>query len=355
MLFTILSIIFVCPRYVDIIKKWTKMKDNLIHTVINEILAEHKINAFWEEKLNEGIDGIMKLDYKGHIIKFYVEIKNELREYQLPEIFKLKDNYYPMMVIAEKLFPKIKNTLIEQGIGFIVADGSIHIEAENILLKVEGKPNKHIRQVKHGRAFTKTGLKALFLFLINEIDINDTHREIAKKADIARGNVQLILEGLIEEGFALQVNEKELKLTNKKQLLQKWITAYTEKLKPTLKVGNFKFNNPKDFTEWKKINLNITQTQWGGEPAGNIYTKFLQPEILTLYTNEKKADMIKNYKFIPDPDGNVVVYQKFWKEMEPDKNVVPPVIAYADLLATGKKRCIETAQKIYEQHIEDTL
>ncbi|MGC9342559.1 MAG: type IV toxin-antitoxin system AbiEi family antitoxin [Bacteroidales bacterium] len=58
---------------------------------------------------------------------------------------------------------------------------------------------------------------------------------------------------------------------------------------------------------------------------------------------------------MPDPEGNVLVYQKFWKEMDPEKNVLPPVIAYADLLATGKKRCIETAQKIYEQHIENTL
>jgi hypothetical protein len=138
-------------------------------------------------------------------------------------------------------------------------------------------------------------------------------------------------------------------------LLQKWITAYNEKLKPTLKVGNFRFNNQNDFQEWKNINLNKTQTQWGGEPAGNIYTNFLQPEYLTLYTNEKKADLIKKYRLIPDPDGNVFVYQKFWKEMEPGKNIVLPVIAYADLLVTGKKRCIETAQKIYEQYIENTL
>ena len=103
------------------------------------------------------------------------------------------------------------------------------------------------------------------------------------------------------------------------------------------------------------MNLNINLTQWGGEPAGDVYTKFLQPEILTLYTNEKKADLIKNYRLIPDPEGNVLVYQKFWKEMDPETSVVPPVIAYADLLATGRKRCIETAQKIYEQHIENTL
>ena len=331
------------------------MEDNLMHTVINEVLPEHKIKAYWKEQLKKEYDGILKLEYKGNTQAFYVEIKKEIREYQLPKLFQLNEKYNPFMVLAEKIFPKIKNALVEKGIAYIDMYGNIHIEAENILLKIEGKREKYIQQDKQGRAFTKAGLKALLLFLTNENNINDTYRDIAKKADIGRGNVQYILEGLIEEGFALPLNEKDLKLTNKEQLLQKWIAAYNEKLKPALKVGNFRFNNPNDFPGWKNMNLNTILTQWGGEPAGDIYTKFLQPEILTLYTNEKKADLIKNYRLIPDPEGNVLVYQKFWKEIDPEKNVVPPVIAYADLLATGKKRCIETAQKIYEQHIENTL
>jgi hypothetical protein len=49
------------------------------------------------------------------------------------------------------------------------------------------------------------------------------------------------------------------------------------------------------------------------------------------------------------------VYEKFWMLTDPVDIVVPPLIAYADLIGTGKKRCIETAQKIYEQHIENTL
>lgn len=150
------------------------MKDNLIHTAINEILKEHKVDAFWEDLIMQGIDGMIKLDYKGHTQEFYVGVKRELREYQLPNIFKLKEEYYPMMVIAEKLFPKIKNTLVEQGIAYIEMDGNINIEADNILLKVEGKRKKYLQQEKYGRAFTKAGLKALLLFLTNENDINDT-------------------------------------------------------------------------------------------------------------------------------------------------------------------------------------
>ncbi len=331
------------------------MEDNFIYTVINEILKEHKINAFWEKPFIPNIDGALNIDYKGYTQKFYVEIKKDIREFHLHQIFNLAEEYKPFLVIAENLFPKIKDALVEHGIAYIEMNGNINIETENLLLKVEGKRNKYLQPEKYGRAFTKAGLKAIFLFLTNENEINDTYREIAKNAGIAIGNVKLIHEGLVEEGYALRANEKELKLTNRKELLQKWVTAYTEKLKPTLYIGNFRFNNPNEFVKWKDLNLERTLTQWGGEGAGNIYTEYLQPEILTLYTNEKKANLIKEYRLLPDPEGNVIVYEKFWKDKKPFKNVAPPIVAYADLLATGNRRCIETAQKIYEQLIDNTL
>lgn len=331
------------------------MKDKLTYAVINEILKEHKINAKWETPTIPEIDGTLYIDYKGHKERFYVEIKKELREFQLSRIFELADKNKPFLIIAENLFPKIKNALTEHEIAFIEANGTINIETRNVLLKVEGKNKKYIQPEKPGRAFTKAGLKAIYLFLTNENNINDTYRELANNANIAIGNLKMIREGLIEEEFALWQNNNKLKLTNKKELLQKWITAYNEKLKPALYIGKFKFNNEKDFIQWKNLNLEKLKTQWGGEAAGNIYTNYLQPEVLTLYTNENKANLIKEYKLLPDPDGNVIAYEKFWNDKQPFKNVVPPLIAYADLLATGNRRCIETAQKIYEQFIDNTL
>lgn len=337
------------------IVKMNKMKDNILYTVIKEILKEHEINAFWKNPFIPNIDGALNINYKGHNQRFYVQIKKEIREFQLHKIFNLAEEYKPFLVIAENLFPKIKHALIEHGIAYIEMNGNMNIENENLLLKIDGKPKKYLQAEKYGRAFTKAGLKAIYLFLTNENEINDTYREIAKNAGIAIGNVKLIHEGLIEEGYALRANKKELKLINKKELLQKWIAAYTEKLKPTLYLGNFRFNNPDMFVKWKKLNLERTLTQWGGEGAGNIYTDYLQPEVLTLYTNEKKTNLINEYGLLPDPEGNVIIYEKFWKDKKPFKNVVTPIVAYADLLATGNRRCIETAQKIYEQLIENTL
>jgi hypothetical protein len=331
------------------------MKDNLIYIVINEILKEHNINANWGPPAIPEIDGTLNIDYKGHNERFFVEVKKELRAPQLNRIFELADRYKPYLVIAEALFPKIKDALREHEIAYVEATGNINIETRNLLLKVEGKNKNYLHPEKQGRAFTKTGLKAIYLFLTNENNINDTYRELARNANIAIGNMKLIREGLINEGFALWQNDKELKLTNKKELLQKWITAYNDNLKPALYMGKFKFNNETDFIHWKNLNLDNTMTKWGGEAAGNIYTNYLQPEVLTLYTNENKGNLIRAYKLLPDPEGNVVVYEKFWNDNQPNKNVVPSIIAYADLLDTGNRRCIETAQKIYEQFIDNTL
>ncbi len=331
------------------------MKDKLLYTVINEILNAYKIDARWEEVTIPDIAGTLIIDYNGHKQRFYVEIKKELREFHLNQIFKLADKYQSFLVIAENLFPKIKNALRAHKIAYIEANGNINIETGNLLLKVEGKHNKYLQPEKYGRAFTKAGLKAIYLFLVNENNINDTYRELAMNAGIAIGNIKFILEGLIEEGFALWQNKNDLKLINKKELLQKWVTAYNEKLKPALFMGKFRFNNDNDFINWKNLNFGKTLTQLGGEGAGNIYTNYLQPEILTLYTNEKKDNLIKEFRLLPDHEGNIIVYKKFWRDKQPFKNVVPPIIAYADLLATGNRRCIETAQKIYEQLIENTL
>jgi hypothetical protein len=49
----------------------------------------------------------------------------------------------------------------------------------------------------------------------------------------------------------------------------------------------------------------------------------------------------------------VEVHRRFWNfpgEPEHD-NLVPPLLVYADLLATGDARCIETAKMIYETHV----
>ncbi|MBS1908251.1 MAG: hypothetical protein JST03_00090, partial [Bacteroidetes bacterium] len=93
-----------------------------------------------------------------------------------------------------------------------------------------------------------------------------------------------------------------------------------------------------------------------------LLTNYLRPAELTLYSTETRNDLIKNYRLIPDEKGNVKAYEKFWNNGDVNTNantvedvVVPPLLVYADLMNTNDRRCIETAQKIYDGFIQNKL
>lgn len=58
-----------------------------------------------------------------------------------------------------------------------------------------------------------------------------------------------------------------------------------------------------------------------------------------------------------DRTGNVEVLDTFWgfDAATADAGLVPPVLVYADLLATNDGRNAEAARKIYGQRIEPTF
>jgi hypothetical protein len=62
---------------------------------------------------------------------------------------------------------------------------------------------------------------------------------------------------------------------------------------------------------------------------------------------------MKNYRLVPDVNGNVKVYKKFWENEEMNNNVVHPLLAYTDLINKGDRRCTETAEKIYDELLQN--
>jgi len=154
--------------------------------------------------------------------------------------------------------------------------------------------------------------------------------------------------------FILQINKKEIQLQNKKALLDRWIGGYRETLKPSLHFGTFRFWKSNTFTNWQKLPVKPGETVWGGEPAAEMITNYLNPEILTIYTEQNSAALIPKWKLIPDVNGNVALYEKFWNDPEIDKlTYTPLLLVYADLMITDDPRCIETAEMIYNQYLKD--
>jgi len=330
-------------------------EDEIVQIAIENLQNNSGIIVNWVKGNESGIDGQVTLIVEEKNLNFYAEIKQELRNHQLPQIFNQAVQYYPLMVIANHIFPKIKEDLRQRQIAYLEANGNIYVHHNNTTIWIDTKKTIKNEKGTDNRAFTKTGLKVIFHFLINENIVNQTYREIASQTNVGLGNINYVINGLKELGFLIKLDKDNYKLMNKRELLNKWIDAYDERLKPSIKVGTFRFLKQEDFTNWKMIPLRNGRTWWGGEPAGDLLTGYLRPAELTIYTTEQRNELIKNYRLIPDELGNVKVYKKFWQYDEVNDNIVPPLLVYADLINANDKRCHETAIKIYEQLIQPNV
>ena len=105
-----------------------------------------------------------------------------------------------------------------------------------------------------------------------------------------------------------------LKITDKKNLIDKWAYEYVRKLKPSLLIGTFRFANSENLGKLARTRLKYRAYPMGGEPGADVLTTYLRPEELTLYTEENISTLIKKFHLLPDSQGNVKVYQKFWNK-----------------------------------------
>ena len=323
------------------------MNKEIIHAAITRAQKATGIAVQWKQQ--GPLDGRLVFHMEEKEIVFTVKIKRELRQYQVPQLLQLQQQYENLMVVAENIFPKIKETLRANRIAYLETNGNLFLKAEGIYYLIDTYKTIKNTKNKTNRAFTKTGLKVVFHFLLDKNLMNKTQREIAKTTGVALGNIPLVINGLKETGYLLPLNNKEYVWENRRELLEKWTDQYATILRPNLHKGNYTLKG-----DWNKIELNREVTVWGGEPAADILTNYLRPEKLTLYTKENKLDLMKKYRLVPKDDGEIEVLEMFWENAKTEKTA-PPLLVYADLILKGGKRNIETAQKIFNAYIEPNL
>lgn len=329
-------------------------KEEILYSALNTL--EQNIPIIWDWNIfdsynDDTIDGNLTITINTQKVNFNVEIKKELKNDQLFNLIKYKKND-TFLLIAEKLYPKVKRELRENKINYIEGNGNLYINRNGLFLYIDTNKTSIIQKEKGNRAFTKTGLKVLFHFLLNPQLINQPQREIANITKVALGNIPQIINGLLETNLILKLNKKEYIINDYEKLLYKWITEYEQTLKPTLFKQRFKLLNQNQ--NWKEIQLNLYYTVWGGEPAGDIITNHLRPEKLTLYTKETTNGLIKNYQLIPDNKGDIWVYDMFWAEIFNTKTA-PLQLVYTDLIIENDKRCKETANIIFNEYIKPNV
>lgn len=285
--------------------------------------------------------------------RIFVEAKTEVRPHQVDRLLQQREKLGNLLLIANYITPNAKELLKKEELNFVDQPGNIWLRIDPVIIHIDGKRNQHTLTNKRSRAFTKAGIKVVLQFLVDPNLVNATYRDIVKVTQVALGTIPKVIEGLKEDGFIIRKTEKEMMINNHEELLQRWQDEYRKRLKPTLFVRKYKPVAADFYTQWKEIDL-FDGAVWGGEPAGDLLTNYLKPAVYTLYTNQTQQEIMKKYRWTPDPDGAIEIYKKFWpeKDFKLEQKIAPAEIVYADLMDTQDSRCIETANMIHERHLQ---
>lgn len=261
----------------------------------------------------------------------------------------------PGLLVTEHITPPMAERLRELKRGFIDVAGNCYLETPDFLVYVVGrKPAAEMAVIRGGQAFTPAGLKVLFALICAPELANAPQRRIAAAADVALGTVPAVLADLRQTGRLLQAG-KNRRLRTDKRLLDEWAMGYAQQLRPKLLLSTF---HAPQFETWKTWRVETYPFRWGGEPAAHLLAGYLQPGVLTLYGDKMPLAFMAQQTLRPTgllgTDRALELRKPFWgkplqHQGRPD--TVAPALVYADLLATGEARCLETAGRIYDDYL----
>jgi hypothetical protein len=302
---------------------------------------------------HRAIDAIIEIEtdrYKHH---FGAEVKTVDR-FATPAMLKAQGQtlHDPPLLVAPYITREVAEHCRQLRLPFIDTAGNAYLKAEGLLVFVVGQARPVEPRQGNFRALNPAGLKLTFALLCRPRLLDDNYRNIATAAGVALGTVGAAMKDLEARGFFnLETHPHFRKLLEPKRMLEEWVTHYPITLRQKLNLGRFRA----DPERLQHTALAPHNAYWGGEPAAEKLTRYLKPAHFTIYTGEPVAKLVAAGRMRAEAGGNVEILEKFWY-FHADKNdppdIVPPILAYADLLATNDGRNAEAARLIYEQRIE---
>ncbi len=287
-----------------------------------------------------------------------VDVKSEIRTAALSNILnKQKATDGKLLMVSRYIPAPMKDELKGHKINYIEGSGNCYIETRGIFVYVNDQKTPSLKIEEETKLWAPSGMKFLFAILMDQELLNSSYRKIAYTAGVALGNIGSFINEMKREGFVIlgtRQKQETLLLENRNMLIEKWADMYRAILRPKQLVGKFRFNNPEERSNWHNHVATDIGIYWGAETAGAILTKYLSPQIYTIYSNKDRFDLMKKLKIVPDQSGEVELLRPFWNEevFQTDGDTVPPLLAYAELISSFDSRNRETAMRIKEKYVK---
>lgn len=297
---------------------------------------------------------------------FSVEIKRSLTQAGLGEVFRQSKQFGRKFVLVSECVPSGEAEILRDlDVAFFDTFGNAYFNDPGLYVFVNTKKRLVLREQSIGEKFVgkiekisieeaddlrPSDLRILFALLSEPGLEKEDYRTIAAEASVALGTVAQHMGRLKDAGFLNEDPAGMRKLIHKPLLFKLWVEGFIKKLRPKLLLVRFE----KESVEgrwWHDADIEKFQAFWGGETGAEKLTGYLKPQIVTIYADNVLPRLQAQYGLRRRPEGDIEILRKFWG-FKTEGDVAPPLIVYADLVASGDSRNLETAKMVYDKYLD---
>jgi hypothetical protein len=339
---------------------------NREHQILQDALAalqevvdlKAKVLPFPKAKPRLQADALVEINFNAHKQLFVVEIKTIDRRIavgqiktQLQNVIDQQYGGYQPLLITGFATPDLAEECRKLELPYLDTAGNLYLHTENFLVDVRGKARPARPFKNEYRANNPAGLKIIFALLCRPELAGARYREIAKFAQVALGAIGPVLNDLAQRAYLQKGKTPTGTLAKKKELLNEWVTYYPANLRPTLNPRRYQA----DRAQLTQTDLGQFGAYWGGEYGAEQLTRYLKAERFTIYVpgTPPPALMTKTRMRLA-AEGNTEILEAFWHPelVQNLTTIAPPLLIYADLMATADPRNLEAAKEVYDRFLE---
>lgn len=331
------------------------LKLSLIDSV--EIASEINLNDIRH-------DARLAIGVAKQIYSYGVTVRKVLKQPLPSMLHHQKNDSLPTLLFAEYVNPSIADELKESGIQFVDTAGNLFLySGSQLYLYIKGNKRKaSIESVSS--VYQPKGMQVLFALLSHPGLLNQPLREIKEIAGVSYGQTQACMKELKSKGLIFKDQNGQIRFTHKKQIFEKWVSNYGDRLRPKLVLNSFKVM-PSVFDQVPRIlteKVVATRGTWalsGGFGSNILDPYYLGPHIALFIRPELVEEVKQQLNLIPAKETNITLLKLFTPDVVCQDCKEPPFAAhplliYAELLYQGGygTREEETAQRIYQKYLK---
>ncbi len=263
-------------------------------------------------------------------------------------------NVLPRLVLAPVIGSGLSKQFIEAGLCYLDARGNCHFDLEAFFVHVEGRTNSHSTTGSSDKGIRRAGYQVLFAYLAEPGLLNATMREVAAVAGVSRQPVSTLRKRLVNDGYIIKTKSKTRWNPSRfSDAINLWLQGYTATVRPAILRGRFRTRerNPDVLEEQITKTLEPGEFRWGGATAAYRMSPHYRGQQTVLVGVGKPDRLVKTVQAIPDTKGNLVLLDSFGDINGPSRDLVPPLLAYSELIQEGSERSREAAQVLYDEFI----